>query len=73
MLAGAISGAVAGSTYYPATFDTDLRLAAASAVAFGPAHRPRSHRASPCGTLPHRRPRRPHPSADRGTPGTWAR
>ncbi|MGW8780187.1 hypothetical protein ACWGNM_19315 [Streptomyces sp. NPDC055796] len=35
MLAGAASGAVAGYTYYPATFDADLRLAATGAVALG--------------------------------------
>ncbi|MER8062608.1 MULTISPECIES: hypothetical protein [unclassified Streptomyces] len=35
MLAGAVSGAVAGYTYYPATFDADLRLAATGAVALG--------------------------------------
>ncbi|MFB6999318.1 hypothetical protein ACFCXF_14735 [Streptomyces virginiae] len=35
MLAGATSGAVAGYTYYPATFDADLRLAATGAVALG--------------------------------------
>ncbi|MFC8765097.1 hypothetical protein ACFUAG_30875 [Streptomyces sp. NPDC057193] len=35
MLAGAVSGAMAGYTYYPATFDADLRLAAAGAVALG--------------------------------------
>ncbi|MFD3567424.1 hypothetical protein [Streptomyces sp. NPDC058667] len=35
MLAGAVSGAAAGYTYYPATFDADLRLAAAGAVALG--------------------------------------
>lgn len=35
MLAGAVSGAVAGYTYYPAAFDADLRLAATGAVALG--------------------------------------
>ncbi|MEU3050390.1 hypothetical protein ABZ705_28460 [Streptomyces sp. NPDC006984] len=35
MLAGAVSGAVTGYTYYPAGFDTDLRLAATGAVALG--------------------------------------
>ncbi|MEU8765082.1 hypothetical protein [Streptomyces sp. NPDC048659] len=35
MLTGAVSGAVAGYTYYPATFDADLRLAATGAVALG--------------------------------------
>ncbi|MEU9298549.1 hypothetical protein [Streptomyces sp. NPDC048266] len=35
MLAGAVSGAVAGYTYYPATYDADLRLAATGAVALG--------------------------------------
>ncbi|MFF7780392.1 hypothetical protein ACFZCG_39015 [Streptomyces tanashiensis] len=35
MLAGAISGAVVGYTYYPATFDAALRLPAAGAVALG--------------------------------------
>ncbi|MEU9858618.1 hypothetical protein [Streptomyces sp. NPDC047974] len=35
MLAGAVSGAVVGYTYYPATFDADLRLAATGAVALG--------------------------------------
>ncbi|MFJ6785253.1 hypothetical protein [Streptomyces yangpuensis] len=35
MLAGAVSGAVTGYTYYPAAFDTDLRLAATGAVALG--------------------------------------
>ncbi|MFJ6355193.1 hypothetical protein ACIQKB_37760 [Streptomyces sp. NPDC092046] len=35
MLAGAVSGAVTGYTYYPAGFDADLRLAATGAVALG--------------------------------------
>ncbi|MFI9297520.1 hypothetical protein [Streptomyces gardneri] len=35
MLAGAVSGAVAGYTYYPATLDAALRLPAAGAVALG--------------------------------------
>ncbi|MEU7031440.1 hypothetical protein AB0A60_32690 [Streptomyces sp. NPDC046275] len=35
MLAGAVSGAVVGYTYYPATFDTALRLPAAGALALG--------------------------------------
>ncbi|MDV9188197.1 hypothetical protein R6L23_08205 [Streptomyces sp. SR27] len=35
MLAGAVSGAVVGYTYYPATLDAALRLPAAGAVALG--------------------------------------
>ncbi|MFE7515013.1 hypothetical protein ACFU8I_27840 [Streptomyces sp. NPDC057540] len=35
MLAGAVSGAVAGYAYYPATFDAALRLPAAGALALG--------------------------------------
>ncbi|MFJ9597950.1 hypothetical protein ACIRS3_35045 [Streptomyces virginiae] len=44
MLAGAVSGAVTGYTYYPAGFDTDLRLAATGAVARSaePSSSPRS-------------------------------
>ncbi|MFC9734283.1 hypothetical protein ACFWGM_31910 [Streptomyces roseolus] len=35
MLAGAVSGAVVGYTYYPTTLDTDLRLAATGAIGLG--------------------------------------
>ncbi|APE26786.1 hypothetical protein [Streptomyces venezuelae] len=35
MLAGAVSGAAVGYTYYPATLNADLRLAATGAVALG--------------------------------------
>ncbi|MFB7938023.1 hypothetical protein [Streptomyces sp. NPDC056049] len=35
MLAGAVSGAAVGYTYYPATLDADLRLAAAGAIGLG--------------------------------------